>query len=195
MDVLWFLENRLDFIQSHYHVGTAPFLETIRKIEAGEEPYSPIYAEDSEPQFLEEWEMNKLSVEMIGASCISMLHVALDLYFSTWKKELQDRYISRFDEKAKKAIQTAFNKGGILSGYKTMFSQIIGDDWNSCRASFSVLEQITLARNDTQHRNEIHDLRHKIGKDTLSKYSLPIFADAIGIRMAHSFREEGNSPF
>ena len=50
MDVLYFLKRRTGFIRYFYDTGGEPFLETIRKIEAGESPFGePHDSEDGEP--------------------------------------------------------------------------------------------------------------------------------------------------
>lgn len=55
MDVLYFLKERTRFIRYFYETACQPFRETMRKIEAGEEPFEPPYSEDGEPPFLTEW--------------------------------------------------------------------------------------------------------------------------------------------
>ncbi len=48
----------------------------------------PPYSEDGEPPFLDEWIRAKTSIEITGATCVSMLSEALKLYFKTWEREL-----------------------------------------------------------------------------------------------------------
>jgi hypothetical protein len=43
MDCLYFLRKRTDFIRAFYADASAPFTERKRKIEAGEEPFTPQY--------------------------------------------------------------------------------------------------------------------------------------------------------
>lgn len=54
MNVLYFLKERTRLSRS-YEQAANPFSETIRKIEAEEEPFVPPYSEDPEPAFLAEW--------------------------------------------------------------------------------------------------------------------------------------------
>ena len=83
MDVLYFLNKRTSFIRQFYERASAPFDERIRLIEAGEEPFVPPYSEDGEPPFLEEWIEADESRDTLRHACISMLSVALHLFFQT----------------------------------------------------------------------------------------------------------------
>lgn len=47
MDVLYFLKERTRLIRHYYEQAAQPFSETIRRIEAEEEPFVPPYSEDS----------------------------------------------------------------------------------------------------------------------------------------------------
>ncbi len=88
MEVNEFLKLRTAFIRGYYELSVEPFQEIIRKIEGGEDPYEPPYSEDGEPPFLDEWIRAKTSIEITGATCVSMLSEALKLYFKTWEREL-----------------------------------------------------------------------------------------------------------
>ena len=70
MDLLWFVRRRLEFIDRLYDQTTAPFRETIRKIDAGEAPFvdtrNPEYDDVSEPMFLEEYQEAAESIEVVG---------------------------------------------------------------------------------------------------------------------------------
>ncbi len=56
MDLRWFLRHRLEFINKLYDQTTLSFQETVRKINAGEEPFvdtrNPEYDDVIEPMFL-----------------------------------------------------------------------------------------------------------------------------------------------
>ena len=55
-ETAWFLTERTTFIRSYYDTAAAPFLERLRRIEAGEPPFdNPPIAEDGEPPYLTEW--------------------------------------------------------------------------------------------------------------------------------------------
>lgn len=58
MDVDFFLKERTAFIKHYFDEASAPFIETMRKIEAEEPPFEPPYFDPEtmteEPAFLEE---------------------------------------------------------------------------------------------------------------------------------------------
>ncbi|TIQ28745.1 MAG: hypothetical protein E5X48_31035 [Mesorhizobium sp.] len=170
MKVAAFLKDRTGFIRRHYETAAAPFYEIMRRIEAGEEPYEPPYSEDGEPPFLEEWMEAKTSLELLGATCVSMLSGCLKLYFVTWEEQL--------DIKCRDHLPDEFNRKrgkGFVNGYKTCFGQLLKTDWSECPADWPVLEQIVLARNDTQHARSIYDLGPRHGYDVRDKHPLPFF--------------------
>ncbi|HEX4785436.1 MAG TPA: hypothetical protein VH350_13925 [Candidatus Sulfotelmatobacter sp.] len=83
MDVVYFLKERTRMIRQSYATASDPFLEIIRRIDAGEEPYIPPYSEDSEPPFLTEWlEANEM-LQVTGRCCLSLLSGSLQLFFKT----------------------------------------------------------------------------------------------------------------
>ena len=167
MEVLWFLKQRTTFIRRHYQIAEAPFRDIIRKIEANEEPYEASYSEDGEPAFLEEWIEANTSLEILGATCVSMLSEALKLYFLTWERQI--------GIECQKHFRSTFKEMGFVNGYKTCFGCLIETDWSNCPADFALIEQIVLARNDSQHHKEITDIRLRHSGKTREKHPLPFF--------------------
>ncbi|MRX37239.1 hypothetical protein [Aminobacter sp. MDW-2] len=174
MEVNEFLKLRTAFIRRHYETATGPFREVIRKIEAEEDPYEPPYSEDAEPAFLEEWMEAKTSLEVVGATCVSMLSEALKLYFKTWEREL--------DIECQIALKTEFKKG-FVNGYKSCFGHLLKTDWSDCPADWDVIEQIALARNDAQHAKQIHDIGLEHSPTIREKYPMPFFLSDVEKRM------------
>src|SRR5690348_4106449 len=82
MDLLYFLENRLEFIQNLYDCASSPFEEIKREIEAGEAAYpdsrDPECAD--EPAYLEEWGEADDSTMVIGHWCLCMAQACLQAY-------------------------------------------------------------------------------------------------------------------
>ncbi len=78
MDLLYFLKERLKFIEQLYDGAVAPFEETKRKIEEHEPPYvdnrDPEYV--SEPAFLSEWQQADDSIMVIGHWALCIVHGA-----------------------------------------------------------------------------------------------------------------------
>ncbi len=170
MEVLWFLKRRTAFIRRYYETAAAPFLEIIRKIDAEEEPYVPPYSEDEEPPFVAEWMEANTALEILGATCVSMLSEALKLYFMTWERELgiecQKRFPGAFDRK----------KGnGFVNGYRECFGHLLKTDWSDCPVDFALIEQIAMARNDAQHPKQITDLQLTHNEKIREKHPLPFF--------------------
>jgi len=153
MDVLYFLTERTKFIRYLYENASQPFLETKRKIEAHEEPFEPPYSEDPEPPFLQEWLEADEALEVLGRNCISMLSESLKLYFTTWEAQLWR------DRPCETHFKKLFKENGFLHGYRACFSEALTINWDECPADFSILEQITLARNADQHPESITTIR------------------------------------
>lgn len=167
MDVLWFLKERTKFIRNYYETAGAPFLETIRKIEAEEAPFEPPYSEDEEPAFLAEWGDADTSLEILGATCISMLSESLKLYFSTWEELLGAKCQIHFPG--------SFKRKGFVTGYKDCFGAILKTDWSTCPADFAVLEQVVMARNAAEHPADIVFLRLNHHENLQQKFPTPVF--------------------
>ncbi|XOK13273.1 hypothetical protein ACI6PO_15670 [Agrobacterium tumefaciens] len=170
MEALFFLKQRTAFIRRYYGVASAPFRETICKIDAEEPPFEPAYSEDGEPAFLEEWIDANTSLEVLGATCVSMLSDALKLYFITWEKELGLTCQKQFPE------QFSAKKGnGFVAGYKACLGHLLKTDWADCPADFAVIEQIVLARNSAQRAKEITDLQITHDSSVRGKHPKPFF--------------------
>src|SRR5580704_5157459 len=83
MDLLYFLNRRLAFVQKLYDSTVGPFEERKRQIEVGEAQY--VYAGDpddydGDPPFLEEWQEADDSVMVIGHWCLCMVQASLQTY-------------------------------------------------------------------------------------------------------------------
>ncbi|MGH6890526.1 MAG: hypothetical protein ACREHF_15270 [Rhizomicrobium sp.] len=155
MEVQWFLEERTTFLRYYYDSAAAPFLEIHRKIEAGEPPYKssgtdPDAGASDEPPYMEEWSDAANALNFLGRSCISMLSGSMQLYFEAWKQELR----IELDDTDRRV----FSNNGILFGYRDIFEQLLKVPWKDCPADLTVLEQVTLARNNDQHPQTITSL-------------------------------------
>jgi hypothetical protein len=168
MDVLYFLKERTKFIRSFHASGCLPFQETIRKIEAGENPFEPPYSEDGEPPFMGEWLDASTAMEVLGRTCLSMLSESLKLYFMAWEGQL---WVKR---PCAKCFKKSF-ESGFLEGYRSCFEEALKIDWDECPADLSILEQVTLARNRAQHPESITTLHLTHDAHTRKKYPQPFF--------------------
>ncbi|MBO2921323.1 hypothetical protein SQW15_18985 [Pseudomonas asiatica] len=172
MDVDFFLKERTAFIKYYYDEAIAPFVETMRKIEAEEAPYVPPLFDpetmSDEPAFLVEWLRAETAFQLVGQTCVSMLSETLKIFFMTHED------LSGFDMKA--CGKGAF-KNGFIQGYQAGFAHY-GVDWSQCPVDFDILEQVVLARNSTQHGNHITSTRISHKRDDLKKHSSPVFVSA-----------------
>jgi hypothetical protein len=170
MDILYFLKERTRFIRSFYENASRPFRETMRKIEAHEEPFKPLYAsEDSEPPFLQEWLEADEALEVLGRNCVSMLSESLKLYLTTWEAQFWR------DRPCAKCLGKIFRESGFLHGYRTCFGEVFKINWDECPADFSILEQITLARNADQHPENIATVRVSHNEQVRRKHARLFF--------------------
>ena len=146
MDVHFFLTDRLAFIRQFYENASRPFFEQQRKIEDGEAPFIPIYSEDDEPPYLNEWVEASESLQVLGYSCLSMLAAALHLYLETWTKQLVP---------VGGAFKKEFKKGW-FNGYRAYFSVRLNIQFDQAPADLTLLEEVILARNRFQHAVTVH---------------------------------------
>ncbi|WP_213938704.1 hypothetical protein [Pseudomonas sp. dw_612] len=168
MDVAWFLKQRVNFIRHLYRDATAPFVERIRLIEAGEPPFEPPYSEDGEPPYEIEWNEASDAVQVLGHSCVSMLAGALHVYLETWEQQVG---IEIEPEKRK----PLFRNKGWLHGYRTVFSNSIGVQFDDSGANLGMLEQLVLARNRAQHPGSLTRVTPTHAAKDLKKHPSPFF--------------------
>ncbi|NPC56657.1 hypothetical protein [Caenimonas soli] len=167
MDVRYFLERRLTFIEQLYENAASPFLERIRKIEAEEEPFIPKYSEDPEPPFLAEWIEANDSLQVLGRSCVSMLAASFHVYFKTWEKQLR--------KPVTPVLKPTFSKRGWFAGYKSYFSHYLGIRFEESGCNLALLEEIVLARNRVQHPETITTHHSHYSQEDLRKLQSPFF--------------------
>lgn len=164
MDIEFFLKERLQFAEYFYDNGAKPFISIMSDIENQKAPYIPQYSESDEPPFLCEWLEARDGLNSIGLATVSMLSLAVQLYFSAWTDRIE-RSNNKLDRKGKK---------GWLNAYKKITSDF-GADYSTCPANFDLIEQTVLARNRTQHAESITSNGVSHSKNDLSKFPSPHF--------------------
>lgn len=170
MNAAYFLKKRIEFVRFFFAEGQAAFDRVRLNIEEGKPPYdNPEYDEDPEPPFLEEWMTARTALHVVGQTSISLLSDALKLYFQT----MQSRVIgfSLSQEALAKAKRT-----GWVEMYRDAFGLIFNTDWSDCPANFGIIEQVVLARNNSQHGIELTSHRVVHDPKTLTRYPQPWFA-------------------
>jgi hypothetical protein len=169
VDISYFLERRLAFIEQYYLTASAPFLERKRTIEAGEEPFIQPNIEEGEPPHLAEWLEADESLQVLGHTCISMLSASLHLYFTTWQN-IQRMPIAP-------SQQSVFKKRGWFNGYKAYFKANFGIDFDKSACNLELMEELVLARNRVQHPESITSLSTDYSLEDMKKLSNPFFID------------------
>lgn len=152
MDLLYFLDRRLQFIRNLYNSTVSVFEETKRKIEAGEPPFvdsrNPEYAD--EPAFLAEWQEADDSVMVIGHWCLCMVQASLQAYLKDCISPVGSYW---WDAKLLR-LELNKKKGNNWFGrYRLLFLDL-GVDWEQGPVSLSALEQLNLTRDDLIHNIE-----------------------------------------
>lgn len=169
MDVLWFLQKRLEFVRQLHDTTSRPYLERKRLIEKGEAPYVPPHSEDGEPPFLEEWIEADDSLHVLGYSCLSMLATALHLYFKAWQRQA--------GYSLDPSIKAMFKDNGWLRSYQAHFASRLGIDFADAPGELELLEELVLARNRVQHPESISQTRPTLSASDLQKIRHPFFLD------------------
>jgi hypothetical protein len=93
MDLLYFLNQRLDFVEYSHASTTASFEEIKSKIESGEPPYIDTRDPESadEPAFLEEWERADAAMTITGAACLDLLQSTFHAFLDEYMDEIGNK--------------------------------------------------------------------------------------------------------
>lgn len=176
MDVSYFLGERTAFIRYFFEQAVKPFEETIRRIREKEDPFVPPAWDDSmstEPAFLQEYQEATAGIEIVGQTCISMLSEALKAFFRAHERDLRLDFEKMLGEEEYAKV---FKKG-FIKGYRTCFERFLRVNWTRCPADLRLLEQIVLARNDSQHGGHITLMRATHSPTTLRRYPAAFFVN------------------
>jgi hypothetical protein len=156
VDILWFLRRRLSFAISLYDDASAPFLEKMRKIEAGEEPFAdtrdPFYQDVSEPAFLEEFLEANNAVEVLGHWCLLMIHASLQAYLREYV--VLAYRVTRDSSEVSKMLNGTGGRNW-FDKYRLLFLTAFGIDWQKGPTKLTDIEQINLTRDDLIHNVDV----------------------------------------
>jgi hypothetical protein len=171
MDLAYFLNQRLKFVE-YFHASTSAFFEEIKsKIEAGEPPYvdkrDPEYAD--EPAFLEDWERADAAITLSGAACLDVLQ-------STFHEFLEE-YMVEIGSKSIIPHLKEMGKTGWFANYREFFEKHLHIDWARSGADLDLLGQVILARNDFTHNVDLFSLAAYQTRFHSDKYPDSAFAD------------------
>jgi hypothetical protein len=111
----------------------------------------------------------RTALHVVGQTSVSLLSDALKLYFQT----MQSRVIGFSPSKE---AQAAAKRTGWVALYRDAFGLIFNTDWSDCPADFRIIEQVVLARNNSQHGIELTSHRVVHDPKTLTRHPQPWFA-------------------
>lgn len=176
MDLLYFLKERLRFIEQLYEGAISPFEETKRKIEAQEHPYidnrDPEYV--SEPAFLSEWQQADDSIMVVGHWALCMVQASLKAYLQGcigptgsiwWRPKILLSLL------ASKKGKSWFER------YRLLFLEDLGIDWNTGPVPLSSLEQLNLTRDDLVHNGDLLNLSVERTEKHVERFPTGLFTD------------------
>ncbi len=184
MDLLWFLHRRLAFIDRLYDQTTAPFQETLRKINAGEPPF--VYAGDpddvgSDPPFLEELQEASESIEVLGHWCLCMVYASLKAYLEEYVAEMARHFRKAFSDLperlASKKAKSWFER------YRLLFLDDMGIDWHKGPVKLDDLEHLNLARDDVTHNVDVMSIYAYQTEKHAKRYPKGLFIDDLWTRL------------
>ena len=164
MDLVAFLKERNKAALYFYENASKPFFEIVSAIENKVDPFVPVYSEDAEPQYLEEWEAAKNGINAVGLTVASMLSSSMQLFLEEWVSRL-GKHGRRYNRKHKKGWFHAYLK--ILKD--------VGVNIDDCPASIEIIEQLVLARNRAQHPENLTEAGVRHSDNDLKKYPNPYF--------------------
>jgi len=157
MDILWFLRRRLEFISRLYDTATAQPRETLRKIEAEEEPYvdnrNPDFQDVSEPAFLEEALDAIEAIEVVGHWCLMTVYASLQGFLREYVAEMARTY--GHDVEGIRAQLNATKAKNWFERYRLFFQRDLDIDWREGPIKVEDLEQINLTRDDLMHNADV----------------------------------------
>lgn len=184
MDILAGLKEKLRLIEKFYEASSAPFRETMRKIDQGEPPFAPPYFDpegygSDEPPFLEEWQEADDGLNIIGQAALSLIQSAL--------REYLDGFI--FVSKEKNPAGT----GNWFRRYQAFFLETYGIDWESGPMSPAQIEEINFARNDIQHSGQEFGMTRRQNKEHSRRFPEGIFIHEIDKAIARESAMEWQS--
>jgi len=170
MDIQAGLRDKLRFIERHYAAASAPFRETKRKIDAGEDPFEPPpfdaeTATDFRPPFLEQWQEANESLNIEGEVALQLVQGALREYLSS--------FINLYGDPL-----TASGKNW-LRLYRKHFLETHGIDWEEGPVPLDELEEVNLARNDVEHGGDPFGKTRRLPQDNGLRFAAGHFVDEI----------------
>lgn len=144
MDYLYMLNHKLDFIEFLYTTAVQPFQSAMEAIKEGRAPYDTDGSEaDGEPPFTSEWIEFNDGLLALGNLTLSMVAVVLQ------------EFLAASVENMRLGAPPKLPKGSWLDRYQALIKNALGIDILDLAREPSVIEELILARNLTQHPSDI----------------------------------------
>jgi hypothetical protein len=137
---MWFLRDRLRFIESLYDSASEPFATKMRRITDKEPPfdtYDSIDPENDDPPFIADWIEAMEATELLGNLSLCLVQSAL--------KQFLELFIGESGHNA------PTGRGPWLTRYQQFFLDEYKIDWLKSPVSVRVLEDLSRARDGIQH--------------------------------------------
>jgi len=169
MDILAGLRDKLRFIERHYAAASAPFREIRRQINDREEPFElpPFDPEidDGEPPFLVEWQEATQSLNIEGQAALKIVQAALREYLSS--------FVGMYGIPLTAKGKNWFEK------YNRHFLDAYNIDFEKAPIPLDELEEVNLARNDTEHSGEPFGMTRRQSEQHARRFPGGLFVDEI----------------
>jgi hypothetical protein len=166
MDILAGLRDKLRFIEWFYSVASHPFPEIKRNIESGEFGPVPVDADgcpyDDEPPFLSEWLDADEALNLVGQAALNLAQSAI--------REYLDGFIGV------NGHEPPPGRGNWFQRYKQFFLITYRIDWDGGPVPASEIEEINLARNDSQHSGQLFGMSKRMSEDHRARFPNGLFA-------------------
>jgi hypothetical protein len=184
MDYFAILSTHLAFIRRFYEATADPFENRKKKIENGEEPFTPNRApEDYDgPEYELEWHEADEFLRVLGQCALGLLEKGLHDYL---------RHFAVSEEWA----QQKLDKGNWFKKYCAALEENTAFNWSNSPVSYEKLEQINLSRNDLSHDLRLGRIRSPQNKDHFARYPNSAFAEELEVAYSVASGDTPDEPW
>lgn len=177
MNFMYFVDERLRLALYLFDLGTPPFQEIKRKIEASEPPYEYHGRDDAvEDAYQQAFEDADTAIQVIGMSSLGLVQTALHEFL----KEFVERSFGPTILNQVPQIKA----DGWLGKFRALFATNAEYNWENSGADLALIEQACLTRNDFHHSVNLLTRCPFQGKTHAKKHADspfrdPAFSDAL----------------
>ncbi len=173
MDYLGILQDHLEFIERFYNRAVAPFEDTIRKIETGEEPFVYRGEVGDGSEFLSEWQEAYNGLGVLGNCCLGLIEKSLHDYL----REFVLREAGVLPSTDLSLVLKPYQGKGWFDRLCNFLEQKTQFKWKASPVCREQIEQINLSRNDSHHHDDIGIIRPRQSDRHFAKYPVSRFAE------------------